>query len=907
MAELPAGTVTLLFTDIEGSTRLWEEHPDAMKAALAGHDEILRNAVAVNDGAIVKTTGDGIHAAFPTAHDALNAAIAIRDGLAAASFDATGPLRARMGVHTCEAELREGDYYGSGVNRAARLMSVAHGGQIVVSAVTAGLCDDAFPLVDLGEHRLRDLSRAEHVWQVDLDEERFPQLRSLDHLPGNLPVQLTEFVGRSDDVTQVAKALDTYRVVTLTGVGGVGKTRLALQVAAEFADRFPHGTWFCDLAPVATPDGVVGAIADALGIDVGTAAPDRALATWLRHHQALLVVDNCEHVLDEAARVVEHLVRSCSELSVLATSREGLAAPGEQILSVRSLGVPAHGADTTAIVEAESVRLFLDRARSVRSDLPLDARTVAAISDICRRLDGIPLAIELAAARMQSLSAAEIDERLDQRFRLLTRGGRVAMGRQHTLQTAVDWSYQLLEAAERSVLRRASVFAGGFTLAAAEQVAANDDVDAFSVLDLLDALVRRSMLVAEECDGATRYRLLETIRQFAAERLDEAGDAEAARAAHLAWCRGFMAEASTGLRGIDGQAWVTRLDRELDNWRAAIAYAIVTSDLDALGDLFGSVPTLSLYGTRAGSAFASAATDALGAVGEHDHPATAALLALVGYEQYLRADYSGAVETAQRGSAISRHTELRIPNLPVGFVYAAAYYGRDYETALAAADEHVRLATVSGDDYALTEGIGLRAMTLATLGRNDEALASAGEIVAKTQDARSPLLTLHASFMVGFTHAMLGEDQVLAQSLLERAAELATTLENPFFATAALGFVPLTSGDDAAIAAKVRAAIVLLRSLPQREVARRQLSTVARTLIAGGRHRAAAILYGAAPDIDWGASVLQEQFREDERQLLDALGQERLDALRGEGRRLTVDAALDFAIAELDAIIAAEG
>ena len=685
----------------------------------------------------------------------------------------------------------------------------------------------------------------------------------------------------------------------------MGKTRLALQVAGEFAERFRHGPWFCDLAPVTTPDGVVGAIADALGIDVGTATPDQALATWLRHHQALLVVDNCEHVLDEAARIVEHLVRACPEVSVLATSREGLGAPGEQILTVRSLGLPAVGAASAAMVETEAVRLFLDRARSVRSELALDDGTVAAVGEICRRLDGIPLAIELAAARMQSMSAVEINERLDQRFRLLTRGSRVALGRQHTLQTTVDWSYQLLDDGERTVLARSSIFAGGFTLAAAERVVATDHIDRFDVLDLLDSLVRRSMLVADERDGATRYRLLETIRQFGADRLEEAGDAEAARAAHLRWCREFMADASAGLRGPDGQAWVSRLDRELDNWRAGIGYAIESSDLDALADLFGSIPTLPLYGTRAGSAFAAAAADALAAVGEPDHAAGAALLALAGYEQYLRADYAGAVATGHRACRVAERHPLRIPILPWGFVYASAYFGQDYETALDAADEHVRVGQATDDGFTFAEGLGLRAMALVTLGRADEAAEAAAATSEAAQQVNSPLLELHETFMVGFTHVILGDDLALAQSLLERAAGLATRFENPFFTTSALGFLTATITDAAAAAAQLRSAIELFRTLPHREVARDQLVGVAHVLQRSGRHRGAATLLGATAVRDEDTPG-RAQMLEDQHQLASALGEELFEALRDQGRALTIDEALAFAIAELDAIIAAD-
>jgi predicted ATPase/class 3 adenylate cyclase len=895
--------VTFLLTDIEGSTARWERQPEAMAAALARHDALLRHAVDANGGAMVKTTGDGIHAAFPTANDAVVAAVAMQHDLGATEFGATGPLRVRMGAHTCEAELRDGDYYGSGVNRAARLMSVAHGGQIVVSAVTAGLCDDAFPLVDLGEHRLRDLSRAERVWQVDLDGERFPPLRSLDNIPGNLPVQLTEFIGRDDDVVQVAEALDAHRVVTLTGVGGVGKTRLALQVAAQFADRFRHGTWFCDLAPVATPEGVVGAIADALGIDAGTVDPAEALVTWLRHHQALLVIDNCEHVLDESARIVEELVRGCPDLSVLATSREALNAPGEQILGVRSLGVPADGATAGTMVEAESVRLFLDRARAVRADLPLDDRNAAAIGEICRRLDGIPLAIELAAARVQSLTTLEINEHLDQRFRLLTRGSRGGLGRQQTLETTVDWSYQLLSDAERTVLARSSVFAGGFTLAAAEEVVATERVDRFEVLDLLDSLVRRSMVVADESDGAMRYRLLETIRQFGAERLDADDMIEPVRTAHLNWCRSFIAECSRGLLGSDGITWVRRLDLELDNWRAALVFAIDTRDHDALADLAGSIPAIALYGTRAGNAFASAASDAFAAIGEPDHPVTTALLALIAYEQYLRASYADAVATAQRACLMVGTHPPPAPTLPCDFLFASAFFGQYYDTALTAADEHVRLGLAIGDDYALVLGHGLRALTLGALGRVDETRAAVMAADALLPSVEAPLIEMQIDFMAGCGLMSIGEAPHRWRGRLESAAELATVLGNPFFATSALGFLAAV-GDRSTVAGQLRAALMLFRTLAHREVARNQFVFVAQVLLQAGRHRAATVLTGASPDLP--TSTLLDPTDANESVLVKELGREQYRELVETGRALTVDEALALAITELDAVIASD-
>ncbi len=457
------------------------------------------------------------------------------------------------------------------------------------------------------------------------------------------------------------------------------------------------------------------------------------------------------------------------------------------------------------------------------------------------------------------------------------------------------------------MLARSSVFSGGFTLSAAEHVVAADGVDPYDVLDLLDSLVRRSMLVADEHDGVTRYRLLETIRQFGADRLEEAGDVDDTRAAHLKWARQFIAESAAGLRGPDGQPWVARIERELDNWRAATAYAIETSDLDALADLFGSIPTLALYGTRTGNALAVAGVDALATIGEPDHAATAALLALAGYERYLRADYAGADETTRRGCEFVARHPLKA-HLPWGFLYAAAYFGQDYETALGAAQDHVRLGHETGDVYTLAEGTGLRAMALATLGRNDEAKAEADDTLALSGTVESPLLSLHTNFMVGFTYTIIGEDPTFARSCLEAAAMLATAFENPFFATSALGMIAATITDvdvDRDAAAQLRAALELLRSLPQREVARDQLELVASVLVRADRHRGAAMIYGAA--IIHNINPASQAPARDNQLLLEAeLGQDAFDDCTRQGRDLTVDEALAFAIAELDAIIAGD-
>jgi len=587
VSQLPTGTVTFLFTDLEGSTRLWEEHPEAMKAALARHDEILRDAVEKRDGHVVKTTGDGLHAAFGTAPDAVAAAVDAQAALVDEAWTLPDPLRVRMGLHSGGAEIRDGDYFGPAVNRAARISAAAHGGQIVVSLATEELVREALPdgvtLVDLGEHRLRDLSRPERVFQIGTAEH--PPLRSLDAFPGNLPAQVTSFVGRDGDVADIVSAFDECRVLTLTGVGGVGKTRLALQGAAELLPHYRDGAWLVELGPIGDAGAVVEVVAATLGIQQRQGRSlDESVVEALRTKQMLVVLDNCEHLLDAAADLVDAFVRSCPDVNVLATSREALDVPGERAKRLRSLPLPASTLAPDDLALNEAVRLFVDRARDVRSGFALDESSAPAVVQICRRLDGIPLALELAAARVASMHPADIAARLDERFRLLTGGRRTAVERHHTLRATVDWSYELLDDAQRTVFDRLAVFAGGFTLDAAEHVVTGDGVDERDVLDILEALVARSMVALDESASETRYELLETMRQYARERLEAGADPDARRARHAHFFLEFARRAAIGLLGPDEEAWVPRIEVELDNLRAAFTWATDRNDLDvALG------------------------------------------------------------------------------------------------------------------------------------------------------------------------------------------------------------------------------------------------------------------------------------------------------------------------------------
>jgi predicted ATPase/class 3 adenylate cyclase len=562
----PSGVVTFLFTDVEGSTRRWEADADGMRAALAAHDEVLRSAIETHGGFLFKHTGDGVCAAFGSPKSALDAAVGAQRAL---------ELPVRMGLATGEAELRDGDYFGAVLNRAARVMAAGHGGQILLADSTAALLSGV-DLIDLGPRRLRDLPTPVQVFQVRADGLRteFPPLRALDASPGNLRPATTSFIGRESEVAEVQAAVKAHRLVTLTGVGGVGKTRLAVEVAARLADEFPDGVWFFDLAAVTDPAVVPDAVAAVLGIiqQPGKSVAN-SVAAALEGRVRLLVFDNCEHV-DSVADLVEAILGASATVTILATSREGVGVREEQLWRVPSL-------DVNSGTESAAVNLFVDRAQSVVSDFSLAQPDEAdAVVEICRRLDGIPLAIELAASRMASMTASEVRDRLDQRLRLLV-GSRRGLERHQTLRHAVAWSYDHLDDAEKALLERCSVFAGGFDLQSACAVAGSGDVDEYAVLDLLDALVRKSLLVADRSSGRTRFSMLETIRQFAEEQLVARGEASEVRAAHSRYFAGREADIWArwdSPRQREAYAWFTV---EFANLRTAFRWAADHGDLDA--------------------------------------------------------------------------------------------------------------------------------------------------------------------------------------------------------------------------------------------------------------------------------------------------------------------------------------
>ncbi len=581
---LPTGTVTLLLADVEGSTRLWETQPDEMTGALARLNQVVSKVIAGHDGVrpVEQGEGDSFVAAFARASDAVACALELQRAPLA-------PIRLRVGLHTGEIQLRdEGNYAGPTINRTARLRDLAHGGQTVLSGATEVMVVDRLPagawLTDSGTHPLRDLPRPERVVQLchpDLVNE-FPPLRVSGTVVSNrLPVQLTSFVGRNVELTQLWELLVENRVVTLTGAGGVGKTRLAIQVAAQVAGEFGDGVWYVDLAPITDPDLVPVTVLRALGLpdQPGRSTMD-TLLRFVRDRQMLVVLDNCEHLLDASAEVVVALLGAAPGLTFLATSREAIGVAGEVSWRVPSLSL----AD-------QAIDLFTDRARHARPDFTLTDDSAAVVGEICARLDGVPLAIELAAARVRALSLAEIRDSLHDRFRLLTGGARPAVRRQQTLRASVDWSHALLTEPERVLFRRLAAFLGGFDLDAAQAVAGGGDLERYQVLDQLTLLVDKSLVVAEDSGGRTRYRLLETVRQYALEKLGESTEADSVRTRHRDH---YTAQAALldAPAGSDYEQRIEQADTEIDNLRAAFSWSRENSDVELALALASSLEPL---------------------------------------------------------------------------------------------------------------------------------------------------------------------------------------------------------------------------------------------------------------------------------------------------------------------------
>ena len=579
-AALPTGTVTFLFTDIEGSTQRWDAHREAMSAAVQRHDAIVRAAMDAHGGYVFKTLGDAFCVAFARSDAAVAAALDFQRALAAEDFAAVGGLRVRVALHTGTADERDSDYFGPAVNRVARLLSIGHGGQTLLSGVMHDLVLGSLPsrvsLRDLGEHRLKDLSRPEYVYQLvapDLASE-FPALRSLESMANNLPLQMTSFVGREREVAEIAELLGTHRLVTLVGSGGIGKTRTSLQVAANLLDGSGNGVWFIELAPLASGGYIPAAIAQVLGLSLPPQGDELAhLVKTLKSWHALLVFDNCEHLIDASAKSIAALLRGCPKISVLASSRQGIGVAGEATYRLPSLAV---GDDAAA---APAVALFVERAISADQRFALTDENASIIVEICRRLDGIPLAIELAAARVKILSPRQLHDRLDERFRVLTGGSRDVLPRQKTLRALIDWSHDLLDDRERMLFRRLGIFVNGFTLEAATAVGTSDDLGELDLFDVLASLVDKSLVLAEPAGDALRYRMLESTRAYAREKLGAAAESQERSLCHLRHLRNrFVDERECLHRTGRAEPCERLIAIELEDVRAALDWGMANRE-----------------------------------------------------------------------------------------------------------------------------------------------------------------------------------------------------------------------------------------------------------------------------------------------------------------------------------------
>jgi predicted ATPase/class 3 adenylate cyclase len=584
MSSLPTGTVTFLFTDIEGSTKLWERSPEGMQRALTRHDQILKNTVGERDGYVFKTVGDAFCCAFSIATDALEAALEAQRALLTEEGwpEQTGPLRVRMALHTGAAEERDGDYFGPPVNRVARLLSAAHGGQVLLSLTTQELVRDRLParaaLRDLGEHRLKDLFRPERIFQFTAPglPTAFPSLRTLEGRPNNLPLQPTPLVGRESEVSEIVGRLrsDGARLLTLTGPGGTGKTRLALQAGADLLEEVEDGVFFVSLAALTDPDLVYSAVAKSLGVKESAGQSlEESLEAYLQHKHLLLILDNFEQVL-EGAPFVGELLGSCPNLKVLATSRIPLRLYGEQEYPVPPLEVPDPDAlpSLEVLTRYEALTLFAERAKAVKPDFEITNENAHTVAEICMRLDGLPLAIELAAARMKLLPPQSLLSRLGNRLKLLKGGARNLPARQQTLRATIDWSYDLLTEEEKTLFGRLSVFSGGHTLEAAEEVC--DPEGNLDALEVAGSLLEKSLLRREGPEEDPRFMMLETIQEYAREKLEESGEAEKFKHAHAEYSLALAEEANAELRGPEAPKGLERLEAEHDNMRAALEWAL---------------------------------------------------------------------------------------------------------------------------------------------------------------------------------------------------------------------------------------------------------------------------------------------------------------------------------------------
>ena len=908
------GIVTFLFTDIEGSTRLWEQAPERMSVALARHDALTRSAVESHRGVVVKSSGDGVHAAFDDPLDAVGAALELQRALAGSQAADAIPLDVRCGVHLGFVERRDKDFFGQAVNRAARIMGTAHGGQVLLSQAVADLVRErlssSVSLRDLGLVRLRDLTSPEHVHQLVAPGLRreFPALRSLETTPNNLLQQLTSFIGRSRELADVARLLQGTRLLTLLGVGGIGKTRLSLQVAADAMDAYPDGTWFVDLAPVTDATLVPQALARALGVQEQAGAPlMQTLCAHLKSRTVLLVLDNCEHMLGACAALANALLQTAKAVRVLASSREPLHVAGEQTYAVRPLSLPAPGAVGESLARSEAVQLFVERARMRQSSFVLTDKLAPVVSGICSRLDGLPLAIELAAARIGTLPIEKIAERLDDRFRLLAGGARDVLPRQQTLRAMIDWSFDLLAAREKILFARLSAFAGGFALEAAEAVCTDDAIAQHDVLDLLVGLAEKSLVGL--ADDGERYRMLETIGEYARDRLEERGEAAAVRRRHRDYFVALAEESEPELAGGPKQARrLTRLELEHDNFRAALRWSLAEPGNDAAARICGALYLFWVHRGhyREGLRWCDAAiAHGAGHIGDAVH---AKALLGAGTLAIRLGDAAAARASLEHALVLCRGTHDRVLEARVlNNLATAAFEVRDFAAAQSLLEQAVTINRELGD----------RTREVICLVNLANAAYSLGNVAAVTAPleraiALSRSLGLRALesdalghlAMQAFHRGDYDEARALGESAVAMDREIGVR-SHEAQKLLRLAQIAIAAGDFATARNRLREALTTDRDLESAAGEADDLDDVANLAADLGQHRQGAIFAGAADALReaTGSVVVPVDVARHTRyraRSREVLGDAAFDAAFAAGRAMTAGDAVTGALAFLD-------
>jgi predicted ATPase/class 3 adenylate cyclase len=911
--------LTFLFTDLVDSTRIWEHFPETMRSALVRHDLLLKQSVEAHRGYVVKSTGDGFHAVFGSPADGVAAALAAQQALSAEMWpDEIGPLRVRMGLHTGGSEERDGDYYGPEVNRAARIMSLAYGGQVLISEVTAKLIHHALPpqasLASLGAHRLKGLAAPEEIFQLyhpTLHDE-FPILQSLELHKHNLPVQLTSFIGREHELTEINHQLTQTRLLTLLGPGGTGKTRLALQAAADLIDQFPDGVWLVELAPLTDPDLVTERVAAVFNLQE---QPGRqlinTLTSYLVNKKLLLLLDNVEHLVRECADLVEHLLEHCPSLKIIVTGRESLFIGGEITLQIPSLSLPPKGITSPeAIINSEAAQLLVARAQAVRPEFVITPENSAAIAEIIRRLDGIPLALELAAARLRMMSVEQIAGMLTDRFRLLTGGRRSALPRQQTLQALIDWSWNLLDEKEQILLRRLSVFSGGWTLDAAQAVASDQEVNEFDILDLLGELINKSLVTVEHLPkGEVRYSMLESIQQYARDRLVEAGEGNAFRDRHAESMVAFGEQASTEVEGREALIWLDRLLREADNASAAREWGL-ESRLDLALKMTGVSILVQRYWLLSAEGFrwlekvvelarmqSPSVTDS-----EFQRGLASAIITL-GVSMLLRGKSDQARLVLEEGIALAKEVGVvRQQVFGLNMLLTLLLNSGDLETAEIVAEESLSLSQKHKLDFLRQMTLGYYLPVFASQGKYEQAQKFTEEALRLAHQLGNPWMVAMASFLSGRV-AKLFENWSEAEVSFIKAAELFEKVRDQRFAEMSrseVAHMKRMSGDFAGAEEIYTRTIVDFYEIGHHSAVAHQLECFGFIAESQRQFIRAARLLGAAHALREaiGSTRLpQEQFEFEQTlaQLAKEMGEAARDVALTEGQQMSVDEAVLFA------------